>query len=71
LLPNQLGDHQHRDLGEEGAQARDQHHRLGERVGEDHGLAAQTQAAVAQGLATQVEAEGQGYTAPAPVDRLE
>ena len=49
-----VGDHQHRGLAEKGAQPRDQHHRLGELVGEDQRLAAQTQATMAQALARSV-----------------
>jgi len=66
-----VGHHQHRNLGKDRAQARDQHHRLRELVGEHQRLAAQAQATGAQCLAAQVEPEGQRHTAPAPVDLRE
>jgi hypothetical protein len=64
-----VGHHQYGDHSKASAQARDQHHRLGQLVGECERLAPQTDTADAQRQAAQIEAEGRRQTAPAPVDR--
>jgi hypothetical protein len=66
-----VGDHQHRNAGENRREGRDQAHGLGELGLEGDHLAAHPHGAQRQGRLAKIKGEGQRQAAPAPVNDLQ